>query len=150
MTFYYKKEETILDLTKAGVDEAVPVAATAPQQPLSTNTGGEAESGAEQTHQHVTDADVQQQHVHRRPQLLEFTKQEQDDKVVEKAESHDEAQHHGQHYKAGAGELRRARRRVQQQLIAQVEAVVQTRLTRKHLGVHSSVCTVASPVACAV
>lgn len=43
------------ELTKAGVDEAVPVAAAGSQQPLSTNAGSEAECGAEHTHQHVAD-----------------------------------------------------------------------------------------------
>lgn len=126
------------ELTKARVDEAVPAAAAAPQQPLSTDAGGEAESGAEQTHQHVAHADVQQQHVHRCPQLFEFAKQQQHNEVVQEAESHDEAQHHGQHHKARRGELRRARRRVQQlSVIAQVEAVIQTSLARKHAAVHS-------------
>lgn len=117
--------KTHKELTKAGVDEAVPAAAAAPQQPLPTNTGGEAESGAEQTHQHVTDADVQQQHVHRCSQLLEFAKQKQHNEVVQEAKSHDEAQHHGQHDEARRGEPPLARRRVHQlPVIAQVEAVI--------------------------
>lgn len=126
-------------LTKAGVDEAVPAAAAAPQQPLPANTGGETESGSEQTHQHVADADVQQHHVHRCSQLLEFAKQQEHDEVVQEAESHDEAQHHGEHDEAGRGELPPARRRVHQlPVIAQVEAVIQTGLTRKHPALHSS------------
>lgn len=124
--------------TKAGVDEAVPAAAAAPQQPLPADTRGEAERGSEQTHQHVTDADVQQQHVHRRPQLFELAEEEQHDEVVEEAESHDEAQHHGQHHEARGREFGGARRRVQDLLIiAQVQAVVQIILTGKHTVIHS-------------
>lgn len=126
-------------LTKAGVDEAVPAAATAPQQPPPANTGGETESGSEQTHQHVADTDVQQHHVHRRPQLLEFAKQKKHDEVVQEAESHDEAQHHGKYDEARLGELRPARRSVRQlPVIAQVEAVIQTSLPRKHPALHQS------------
>lgn len=126
-------------LTEAGVDEAVPAAAAAPQQPPPPNAGRETQSGSEQTHQHVADADVQQQHVHRRAQFLEFAEQEQHNKVVEEAEGHDEAQHHGQHDEARRGQLRPARRRVQQlPVIAQVEAEIQTSLTRKHAALHSS------------
>lgn len=126
-------------LTKAGVDEAVPVAAAAPQQPLPTDTGSETERGAEQTHQHVTDTDVQQHHVHRCSQLLELAKQKQHDEVVQETKSHDEAKHHGQHGEARRGELPLARRLVHQiPLIAQVETIIQTSLTRKHSAVHSS------------
>lgn len=70
------------ELTKAGVDEAVPAAAAGSQQPPSTNARREAECGAENTHQHVADTYVQQQHVHRRPQLLEFAKEQKDNEVV--------------------------------------------------------------------
>lgn len=125
--------------TKAGVDEAVPAAAAAAQQPPPPDAGGEAERGSEQTHQHVADADVQQQHVHRRPQLLEFAKQDEHDKVVEEAEGHDEAQHHGQHDEARLRELRGARGSVLQlPVIALVEAEVESSLTGKHPAVHSS------------
>lgn len=134
-----KKRNRTEKRTKAGVDEAVPAAAAGAQQPLPTDTRGEAKSGAEQTHQHVTDANVQQQHVNRRPQLLEFAEQKQDDEVVQEAKSHDEAQHHGQHNKTSRGQVPFARRRVHWlPVIAQVEAVVQTSLTRKHAAVHSS------------
>lgn len=127
------------ELTKARVDEAVPAAASSTQQPLSTNTGGETESGAEQTHQHVAHTDVQQQHVDRCSQFLEFAKEKQDNKVVQEAESHDEAQHHGQHYEARGRELPPSRRRVlPSPIIAQVEAIIQTILTRKHPAIHSS------------
>lgn len=126
-------------LTEAGVDEAVPAAAAAPKQPPPANAGRETQSGSEQTHQHVADADVQQQHVHRRAQLLEFAEQQQHNKVVEEAEGHDEAQDHGQHDEARRGQLRSARRRVPQRpLIAQVKAGVQSSLTRKHAALHSS------------
>lgn len=129
----------IPQLTEAGVDEAVPAAAAAPQQPPPADAGREAESGSEQAHQHVADADVQQQHVHRRAQLLEFAEEQQDDKVVEEAEGHDEAQNHGQHDEARRGQLPPGRRRVQQlPVIAQVEAVIQTSLTGKHAALHSS------------
>lgn len=125
--------------TEAGVDESVPAAAAAPQQPPPADTGGEAQRGAEQTHQHVADADVQQQHVDGRPQLLEFAEEEQHHEVVEEAKSHDEAQHHGQDYEARRGEAVPGRRRVHQPLaIAQVEAVIQTSLTGKHPAVNSS------------
>lgn len=126
-------------LTEAGVDEAVPAAAAAPQQPPPPNAGRETESGSEQAHQHVTDADVQQQHVHRRAQFLEFAEQQQHNKVVEEAEGHDEAQHHGQHDEAGRGQLPPARRRVPQlPVIAQVKAGVQSSLARKHAALHAS------------
>lgn len=129
----------VTELTKAGVDEAVPAAASGTQEPLSTNTGGETESGAEQTHQHVAHTDVQEQHVDRCSQFLEFAKEKQDNEVVQEAESHDEAQHHGQHYETRRGELPPSRRHVlQSPIIAQVEAVIQTILTRKHPAVHSS------------
>lgn len=125
--------------TKAGVDEAVPAAAAAPQQPPPPDAGGEAERGSEQTHQHVADADVQQQHVHRRPQLLEFAKQDEHDEVVEEAEGHDEAQHHGQHDEARLRELGGARGGVVRlPVIALVEAEVESSLTGKHPAVHSS------------
>lgn len=93
------------ELTEAGVDEAVPVAAAGSQQPPSTDARGEAECGAEHTHQHVADTYVQQQHVHRCPQLLEFAKEQKDNEVVEEAKSHDGAQRHGQHRKARRREL---------------------------------------------
>lgn len=127
-------------LTKAGVDEAVPAAAAAPQQPPAPDTGGEAEGGAEQTHQHVTDADVQQQHVHRRPQFLEFAKQKQHDEVVEDAKSHDEAQYHGEHDETGGRQPPSGFIVLVHQLhvIALVKAVIQSILTRKHPAVHAS------------
>lgn len=129
----------ITQLTEAGVDEAVPAAAAAPQQPPPPNAGRETESGSEQTHQHVADADVQQQHVHRRAQFLEFAEQQQHNEVVEEAEDHYEAQDHGQHDEARRGQLSSARRRVPQlPVIAQVEAVIQSCLTRKHVALHSS------------
>lgn len=77
------------ELTKAGVDESVPTAAAATQQPATSDAGRKAERGAEEAHQHVAHADIQQQHVHRRPQLLEFTEQNQHNKVVEETEGHD-------------------------------------------------------------
>lgn len=126
-------------LTEAGVDEAVPAAADAPQQPPPPNAGRETESGSEQTHQHVADADVQQQHVHRRAQFLEFAEQQQHNKVVEEAEGHYEAQDHGQHDEARRGQLPSAGRRVPQlPVIAQVKAGIESRLTRKHAALHSS------------
>ena len=129
----------IPQLTEAGVDEAVPAAADAPQQPPPPNAGRKTESGPEQTYQHVADADVQQQHVHRRAQLLEFAEQQQHNEVVEEAEGHYEAQDHGQHDEARRGKLPSARRRVAQiPAIAQVKAVIQSRLTRKHAALHSS------------
>lgn len=122
-----------LGLTKAGVDEAVPAAAGATQQPLAADAGRKAERGAEQAHQHVAHADIEEHHVDRRAQLLEFAEEEEHDEVVEEAESHDKAQHHGEHDEARSGELAVARRRLQQPpVIAQVEAVVETGLTREH------------------
>lgn len=117
-------------LTEAGVDEAVPAAAPAAQQPPPADAGGEAERGPEQTHQHVADADVQQQHVHRSPQLLELAEQQQDDEVVQEAEGHDEAQRRGQHHEARRGQLGVPLRAL--------IALVQSRLHGKHAAVHSS------------
>lgn len=126
------------ELTEAGVDEAVPAAAAAPQQPPSADARREAEGGAEHAHQHVAHAYVQQQHVHRRPQLLEFAKEQKDDEVVEEAKSHDGAQRHGQHRKARGGELSVRLRVRQLPVIAQVEAVIQTIRIRKHPAVQLS------------
>lgn len=124
-TTFCSVEEERRELTKAGVDEAVPAAAAAPQQPLPANTGGETESGSEQTHQHVADTDVEQQHVHRCSQLLEFAEEQKHNEVVQKAEGHDKAQHHGEHDEARRGELPPARWRIQQlPVIAQVEAII--------------------------
>lgn len=135
----FKAEEARQEeLTEAGVDEAVPAAAPAAQQPPPADAGGEAERGSEQTHQHVAHADVQQQHVHRSPQLLELAEQQQDDEVVQEAEGHNEAQRHRQNHEARRGEPgvgRGVRRRA---LTALVQAAVQSSLDGKRPAVHSS------------
>lgn len=76
----------------------------AAQEPLSLDTGGEAERGAEHAHQHVAHADVEQEHVDRGTQLLELAEEEQYDEVVEEAEGHDQAQKHGEHDEASPGQ----------------------------------------------
>lgn len=56
-----------LPLTKEGIDEAVPDAATWPDEPASLSAGGKAERGAHDAHHHVAHRDVHQQQVNRRP-----------------------------------------------------------------------------------
>lgn len=76
----------------------------AAQEPLSLDTGGEAERGAEHAHQHVAHADVEQEHVDRSTQSFKLAEEEQYDEVVEEAEGHDQAQEHGEHDEASPGE----------------------------------------------
>ena len=45
-------------LTKAGVDEAIPTAANATEQPPSLDAGRKTECSAKHAHQHVTDTNV--------------------------------------------------------------------------------------------
>lgn len=61
--------------TEAGVDKAVPHAAAPSEQPPSPHTGREAQGRPEHTHQHVTDANVEKQHVNWRPERLKLTEE---------------------------------------------------------------------------
>ena len=74
-------------LTEEGVGETVPPAPQVPDQPSAVEAGGETKGGPEEAHQHVADADVQQDQVDRRPETMKLRKYHENKKIVEDAEN---------------------------------------------------------------
>lgn len=85
------------ELTQTRVDEAVPHAACAPEQPAALRAGGEAEGGPQRADQQVAGRDAHQQQVHGRAQRPVAAEQRQHQQVAEEAEGADEAEAHGDH-----------------------------------------------------
>lgn len=92
-------------LTQEWIDEAIPHASRAPDEPPALRAGGEAERGAEDAHQQITHWDAHQKIVHGRAQQFVATEQDENERVVEKPESSDEPKAHGDHQVSGRTQI---------------------------------------------
>lgn len=86
-----KRWMATFQLTQEWIDETVPHASRAPDEPATLRTGGEAERSAEDADQQIAHWDADQKTVHRRAQHFVATEQDEHERVVEKAESSDES-----------------------------------------------------------
>ncbi len=91
----------IYRLTQEWIDEAVPHASRASDEPPALRTGGEAERSAEDAHQQITHRDAHQKIVHGRAQHFVATEQDENERVVEKPKSSDESEAHRDHQVSG-------------------------------------------------
>lgn len=97
-------------LTQTGVDEPVPNAPRAADQPPPLRAGGEAEGRPEHGDQQVADGDADQQQVHGRAQSPVPAEQRQHQEVGEEPEGADEAQAHRHHQVSARAQGRRRQR----------------------------------------
>jgi len=95
--------------TQARVDEAVPHAARAPQQPAPLRARGEAERRAEHAHEQVAHGDAREHAVDRRAQRAVAAEERERREVVEEAQRADDRETHGHHHVARARERERDR-----------------------------------------
>ncbi|KAL7846280.1 hypothetical protein SRHO_G00212600 [Serrasalmus rhombeus] len=79
------------------LEDAVPPAAVSSGQPAAADGGSEAERRPEQAHQHVADADVQQEEVDGGPEEVESSEEHQDQKVIHKPQNEDDPETNGHH-----------------------------------------------------
>lgn len=96
--------------TQTGVNETVPNAPRASDQPSPLGAGREAERGAQHADQQVARRDADQQEVHRRAQRPVPTEQRQHQKVAEERGGADEAEAHRHHPVARRAQGRRRER----------------------------------------
>lgn len=84
-------------LTQECIGEAIPHASCLPDEPSSLRARGEAERSAQNAHQQITHRNAHQIIVHGRAEHFVAAKNNEHERVVEKPESSDESETHGDH-----------------------------------------------------